>query len=359
MARRYQVIAMLAVLSACSPVTVLNALAPKAGITTTRDIAYAQGDRHGLDIYAPAGNGVHPVVVFIYGGGWKDGTKSEYRFVAAALAARGFLTVVPDYRLFPQVRFPAFLRDNAAAVAWTKANIARYGGDPGRIFLMGHSAGAYNVAMLTLDRQWLEADGVNPDRDIAGTIGLAGPYDFLPLNDPELEDIFAPAGDLRLSQPIAFARGGAPPMFLAAGTADQTVWPRNTEHLAAAIRGDGGSVEERLYPGVNHTKIIGAMAGALTWLAPSMKDVVGFLDRCNGLRTAALTATPSSVTDAGPVITADARHTAMAGEIPPSKPFNISHQQSPGWRPLSRHDGIGDGVSDDLRHAATDTAPSQ
>jgi acetyl esterase/lipase len=273
-------------LSACSPVTILNALAPKAGITETQNVRYAPGNRHELDIYAPSGEKPAPVVVFIYGGGWKDGNKAEYRFVAAALAARGFLTVVPDYRLFPQVRFPAFLQDNAAAVAWTKANIGRYGGEPNRIFLMGHSAGAYNVAMLTLDKQWLAAVGLDPDRDIAGTIGLAGPYDFLPLHDPELEDIFAPAGDLRLSQPITFARGNAPPMFLAAGTADTTVLPRNTEHLAAAIRRDGGVVEERLYPGVNHTKIIGAMSGVLHWLAPSMADVTAFLNRYAG-RTSA------------------------------------------------------------------------
>ncbi|HEX4367624.1 MAG TPA: alpha/beta hydrolase [Rhodopila sp.] len=286
MMRRLSGIAILAMLSACSPVTILNALAPKAGITETQNVRYAPGNRHELDIYAPSGEKPAPVVVFIYGGGWKDGNKAEYRFVAAALAARGFLTVVPDYRLFPQVRFPAFLQDNAAAVAWTKANIGRYGGEPNRIFLMGHSAGAYNVAMLTLDKQWLAAVGLDPDRDIAGTIGLAGPYDFLPLHDPELEDIFAPAGDLRLSQPITFARGNAPPMFLAAGTADTTVLPRNTEHLAAAIRRDGGVVEERLYPGVNHTKIIGAMSGVLHWLAPSMADVTAFLNRYVG-RTSA------------------------------------------------------------------------
>lgn len=286
MARWLVGVMIVSMLSACSPVAILNALAPKSGITETRDIRYADGDRDKLDVYAPtwaqAGKQGAPVVVFIYGGGWKDGAKANYRFVAAALAARGFLTVVPDYRLFPEVRFPVFLQDNAAAVAWTKANIGRFGGDPRRIFLMGHSAGAYNVAMLTLDKQWLAADGLDPDRDIAGTIGLAGPYDFLPLHDPELEDIFAPAGDLRRSQPITFARGDAPPMFLAAGTNDKTVLPRNTEHLAAAIRRDGGRVEERLYPGVNHTKIIGAMSGVVRWLAPSLADVTGFLNRSVG-----------------------------------------------------------------------------
>jgi acetyl esterase/lipase len=279
MLHRFPGFLMVSVLSACSPVGVLNALAPTSGITQARNVRYAEGDRRELDIYAPHSPRPAPVVVFIYGGGWKDGDKSLYRFVGAALAARGFLTVVPDYRLYPAVRFPVFLRDNATAVAWTKHHIAQYGGDPKRIFLMGHSAGAYNVAMLTLDRQWLRSDGLDPDRDILGAVGLAGPYDFLPLHDPELEDIFAPAGDLRLSQPITFVRGDAPPMLLAAGTADQTVLPRNTEHLAAAIRRDGGKIEERFYQGVNHTKIIGALAAALRWLAPSLADVTGFLDR--------------------------------------------------------------------------------
>jgi len=310
---------MLSMLSACSPVNVLNALAPRAGITETTDIRYAPGDLHELDIYAPQADRPAPVVVFIYGGGWKDGNKAEYRFVAAALAARGFLTVVPDYRLFPEVRFPAFLQDNAAAVAWTRANISRYGGDPHRIFLMGHSAGAYNVAMLTLDKQWLAADGLDPDRDIAGTIGLAGPYDFLPLHDPELDEIFAPAGDLRLSQPITFARGNAPPMFLAAGTADQTVLPRNTEHLAAAIRRNGGRVDERLYQGVNHVKIIGAMAGVLRWLAPSLTDVTAFLDQHIQPAVATSPVLPAT-TSAGPTEPGMADSGSPSPPLPPAIP---------------------------------------
>jgi acetyl esterase/lipase len=292
---------MLALLSACSPVSVLNAVAPRSGISVTHDVPYAPGDRHALDIYAPAngapaaagdlalsvqGGGLAagpskgwPVVVFIYGGGWKDGDKASYRFVAATLAARGYLTVVPDYRVFPAVRFPAFIQDAAAAVAWVHANIAQYGGDPRCIFLMGHSAGAHIVAMLTLDRQWLVADGVDPDRDVAGMVGLAGPYDFLPLHDPELDDIFAPAGDLRRTQPIAYARGNAPPMFLAAGTGDTTVLPRNTEHLAAAVRRDGGQVEEKLYPGIGHELILGSFAWSLRWFAPVLRDVTAFLER--------------------------------------------------------------------------------
>ncbi len=294
----------LSLLSGCSPGSVLNALSPRAGITEVRDIPYADGERHSLDVYSPTrdiprdvtdlpvaegaarAKGA-PVVVFIYGGGWKDGNKATYRFVGAALAARGYLTVVPDYRVFPAVRFPSFIQDVAAAVAWTRGNISRYGGDPHRIFLIGHSAGAHIAAMLTLDRQWLAAVGLDPDSDIAGMVGLAGPYDFLPLHDPQLEEIFAPAGDLRLTQPISFARGNAPAMFLASGTGDTTVLPRNTEHLAAAVRRDGGRVEERLYRGIGHALILGCLAWPLRWIAPVWPEVTGFLDRQTRLRAAA------------------------------------------------------------------------
>ena len=326
---------MLSLLSACSPAAVLNALAPRAGISVTRDVAYAGGERRTLDIYAPAGQfGGHqdggaaaehsappplegggwgegsvegglwrrsfswqgplpptpslkgrgrafgrpaPVIVLLYGGSWQSGSKATYRFVGAALAARGFVTVIPDYRVYPEVSFPGFIQDAAAAVGWTRSHIAAYGGDGRRIVLMGHSAGAQIAALLTLDRRWLAAVGLDADRDIAAMVGLAGPYDFLPLKDPVLQALFAPAGDLRQTQPITFARGDAPPLFLAAGTADTTVLPRNTERLAAAIQAAGGRVETRLYPGVGHAEIIGAVAGPLRWLAPVLNDVTGFL----------------------------------------------------------------------------------
>ncbi len=270
-------------LAACSPVAVLNALAPTEGVRVVSDVAYRPGERHGLDIYASEQANA-PVVVFLYGGGWQDGRKEKYRFVAAALAQQGVLTVIPDYRVYPDVRFPGFLFDAAEAVAWTKRNIARHGGDPNRLFVMGHSAGAHIAAMLTLDRQWLGRVGLDPDRDIAGMIGLAGPYDFLPLHDTELQAIFAPAGDLRLSQPISFARGDGPSMFLAAGMEDWIVLSGNTTRLADRIRDLGGRVEVHLYPNLGHAALIGAFSGALRWTAPVFQDVTAFL-RANNRST--------------------------------------------------------------------------
>ena len=263
-------------LSACSGAGVLNALAPTQGITIVPDVAYAPGPRHALDIYKPA-QSHPPVVVFVYGGGWRTGDRADYRFVGAALAARGFLTVVPDYREYPEVKYPGFVQDAAAAVAWTKAHAAQYGGDPDRLFLMGHSAGAHIVAMLTLDKAFLAAEGLDPDRDIAGMVGLAGPYDFLPLTDPVLGTIFAPAGDLTLTQPITYARPGAPPMLLLTGENDTTVLPRNSQRLAARVTALGGRAEVRVYPGIGHIMLVGALSRALSWLAPVLNDSVAFM----------------------------------------------------------------------------------
>lgn len=260
----------------CLPVRLLNALAPDRLVAGS--VAYAGGPRRSLDVYAPdldtrAGR---PVVVFLYGGRWDSGDKAMYRFVGGALAALGFVVVIPDYRVYPEVRYPDFLRDCAAAVAWTVANAGRFGAT-GAPFVMGHSAGAYNAAMLALDPRWLGEVGLSPRADLRGMVGLAGPYDFLPLDTAELVHIFAPGQPLRTTQPIAHVDGRNPPMLLLAGRRDTVVRPSNSLRLAARIRQAGGVVEQRLYPGIGHDEIIGAFAGPLRFLAPSLRDSASFM----------------------------------------------------------------------------------
>ncbi len=266
-------------LSACSPTAVLNALAPRDGIVTTSDIPYGDGPRHTLDIYAPReAAGPTPVVVFFYGGNWDSGTKAMYRFVGAALAARGVLTVIPDYRLYPQVRFPDFIYDAAGAIAWTRANAARFGGDPHRLFLMGHSAGAQIATLVALDALYLRSVDLSPRRDVCGVIGLAGPYDFLPLHDAELQVIFGPESERPRSQPINYVSPQAPPMLLLAGRDDDTVDPGNTLRLAARLRTVDASVQDELYSGVGHKALIAAFARPLGFLAPVREATVRFVE---------------------------------------------------------------------------------
>ena len=265
-------------------VDLLNRLSPRRGITIREGVAYGPGPRHRLDIYSPARTAAAapaPAVVFFYGGGWEEGDRGIYRFVGAALAARGILTLVPDYRLYPEVRFPAFMEDAAAAVAWARSFLTTLGGDPGRLFLMGHSAGAQIATLLALDPSYLRAAGMAAGR-LAGVIGLAGPYDFLPLRSPTLKAIFGPEAAWPVSQPITYASAAAAPMLLAAGTADRVVDPGNTERLAARLRAVGATVEMRLYRGLGHRVLIGGFASALAPWLPVRREALRFIAQGGG-----------------------------------------------------------------------------
>ena len=217
-----------------------------------------------------------PIVVFFYGGSWNSGARADYQFVGAALAAQGFVVVIPDYRLYPEVQYPEFLQDCAAAVAWTWRTAAQYGGDPQRIYLMGHSAGAYNAAMLALDPRWLDERGMRRNQ-LKGWIGLAGPYDFLPSNNPQVQPVFHhpyyPPG----AQPIEYTQSTLP-AFIGAASRDDLVNPqRNSAQLAQKLRAAGAPVTAKMYAGVNHLTLLGAWAWPLHWLAPVFDDVMNFL----------------------------------------------------------------------------------
>jgi acetyl esterase/lipase len=260
-------------LARCAPVDVLNATVPTAGLVVTRDIPYGDLPREKLDIYRPVEAAGLPVVVFIYGGSWRSGSKAMYPFVAATMARAGAIVVVPDYRLYPQVTYPAFLEDCARAVVWTNANRAAVGSD-GPLFLMGHSAGAYNAVMLGLDTTWLaDAGGASPP--LAGVIGLAGPYDFLPITDPEIMPVFP--DPTPSTQPITYAAAGRPPLLLLTGSDDTQVKPRNSAALASKLKSLGGPVQTMVYPGLGHIGLVTAIAPLFQWRAPVLRDVMDFI----------------------------------------------------------------------------------
>ncbi len=262
----------------CSTTTLVNVLVPN-DYRVFKDEAYGQGPRRKLDVYLPElATDQAPVIIFFHGGNWQSGDKEMYLFVAQAFAPKGFVVVIPNYRLYPEVRYPAFLQDGAAAVRWTVAHIAEKGGDPNRIYLMGHSAGAYIAAMLSLDPQWLGEVGIDPRRQIRAMVGLAGPYDFLPLDTPALKVIFGPEDQWPGTQPINHVDGNAPPMLLMAGRDDDVVDPGNTARLAARIRAKGGAVEEKYYSGIGHERLVGALAAPLHFLAPVLEDITRFID---------------------------------------------------------------------------------
>ena len=266
-------------LSACSPLQTFNAVLPKDGGARqiARDIAFGSQPRQALDLYAPIRSDAGPrprlpIIVFIYGGSWQSGDKNGYSFVGRALASRGFLVAIPNYRLVPQGRYPAFLQDNAAAVRWMIANAARHGGDPDRIVIVGHSAGAYNGSMLALDPRWLGGEW----RAVRGFVGLAGPYDFLPLDGPVTKAAFGQEPQLATTQPIQFASRDDPPTLLLHGAKDTTVFPRNSEKLRDRLTSAGVDARIRIYPELGHISILTAIARPFRGKAPVLDDVAQF-----------------------------------------------------------------------------------
>ena len=260
----------------CSPFALINGLAPAKTHRANRDLAYGPHPRHRLDLYRPSAGAAAPVAVFFYGGNWHTGNRGDYLFAGEALASRGIVAVVPDYRLYPEVRFPAFLEDCARAVAWTQANVAQFGGDPRRLVVVGHSAGAYNAAMLALDPAYLRAAGMAPGT-LRGLVGLAGPYDFLPLQSEISRAVFGFPDTPAATQPINFVTAAAPPTLLASGANDQTVDPRNSARLAAQLRRNGVPVREIVYPRLGHSTLIGALAVPLRAIARVLDDVARFI----------------------------------------------------------------------------------
>lgn len=273
LARRGIIAGLLGALAGCSPAALLNTTVSRKGYTLEADIPYGRDARQKLDLYQPdTPRADGKAVIFFYGGSWESGTKSDYLFVAQALAANGLTVIVPDYRIFPEVRFPAFVEDAAVATRWAADRVGTE-----KLFVMGHSAGAHSALMLAANTGYLTDVGVDRMK-LAGAIGLAGPYDFLPLKSRRLQDIFGGANN-PAAQPITFAQAPLPPVLLLHGEADRTVYPRNTVRLAAAWRAAGGSAEVKLYPEVDHIDIVAALSSFLRARAPTFDDTVTFIDR--------------------------------------------------------------------------------
>ena len=279
----FALIVLLGTVVACSPLTVINAVTSGSASDKELAISYGDDERNKLDIYRPRNSsGAAPVVVFFYGGSWNVGSRSDYAFVGEALAERGIVAVLADYRLYPQVRYPDFVADSARAVAWTLKEIQRHGGDPKRVFVMGHSAGAYNAAMVSIDGRWLASAGAST-ANLRGFIGLAGPYDFIPINDKEVRPVFFYPDTPPASQPINHVTAAAPPTLLIASHADKLVDPvRNTGGLANRLRSAGVAVDEVYFDNTSHASLIGAIAWPLRGIAPVLDTVVKFVKSDGG-----------------------------------------------------------------------------
>jgi acetyl esterase/lipase len=281
-----------------------------------RDVAYGADPQQRLDVYVPSQVLVEPrpLVVFWHGGRWTFGDKADYRFVGAALAGLGYVAVLPNYRHYPAVKMPGFMDDAALAGLWAAAHSEEYGADADRLYLMGHSSGAHMAALVTLDPRYF-ADAGRPVPRIAGIIGLSGPYDFLPLQEADLQDMFGPPPNYPNSQPIDFVHAGAPPMLLVHGLRDDTVAPKNSINLAAALRANGVPVTLKVYPNLGHADTVAALSLPARGRAPTVADIEGFVDRFpdHGAHSPASSARPTGRS-------ANSERASAATALPASRP---------------------------------------
>jgi acetyl esterase/lipase len=262
----------------CSSAVFLFANAPTAFGSFDRrsDLAYGEDPRQRLDVYAPRNAAKRPIVIFWYGGTWVKGSKANYRFVGAALAERGFVAVLPDYRLYPAVTFPAFCEDGAHALAWVEAHAQEFGGDPHRVVLMGHSAGAHMAAFIAFNHAFDEKAGAD-SKSIVGLVGLSGPYALVPDTD-ELHAIFpAPYTDADW-QPVRFVDAHSPPTLLLHGLADQEVYPKHTIELNEALLRNHVRVQMKLYPHGRHADTLAPFALLARHRSPAYEDSVAFIE---------------------------------------------------------------------------------
>lgn len=262
--------------AACAPRQVAESLLLGNHYELLKDRPYGPGPHERLDVYRPRGkSSAGPVVVFLYGGRWQHGSKEEYRLLGDALTNEGVVGVVPDLRRYPDVRFPAWVEDAARAVRWVRDSIQAYGGDPGRIFVMGHSSGAHTATLLALDHHYLENAGVSP-LAVQGFIGLAGPV-ATTWTDSDVQALMGPREKWPLTYPMEQVGGSAPPLLLLHGERDRLVSPANSTRLAARIRASEGCAPVILYQGLDHIGIILAFVLPRFGIAPVLDDVMAFV----------------------------------------------------------------------------------
>jgi len=255
----------------------LSAVFAHRSNSVERNIAYGNHPRQCFDIYRPKPEADETmVIIFLHGGGWDSGEKEMYGFVGASLATSGFTTIIPNYRLFPDVAYPELMTDAALAYSWAHQMFVGSGRSKSRLFVMGHSSGAHMGALLTYDAEYLTSiatDTHPPD----GFIGLSGPYGFDPTTHKRSKDIFAKVQQAEKVQPIHQVRPGAPPALLMHGKKDKTVLMLNAIRMAEALNDVGSTAQAIEYANVGHTDLVLTLSKPFQHRAPVRDTITQFM----------------------------------------------------------------------------------
>ncbi|WP_425147390.1 alpha/beta hydrolase [Deinococcus sp.] len=265
----------LAVFAACSPLVAINAVVSTSNLSVTPNLPYGPDVRNLLDVYQPASASRAPVVLFIHGGSWDSGSKDDYKFVGESFAREGYLVAIMNYRLAPKNPYPAYIQDAAQALKWLRGHAAEYGGNPDDLFVMGHSAGAFNAVEVVDNARWLSEAGV-PISAVHGVIGVAGPYSY-DYRGMGTASAFPAGSDPADVMPANHVRADAPPHLLLVAANDQVVYPQNGERMKAALEARKIPLTFTVLPNLDHYTIVGSLARSLTFLGKTRQEVLDFL----------------------------------------------------------------------------------
>ncbi|GGJ26501.1 alpha/beta hydrolase [Deinococcus roseus] len=251
----------------------INTFTITRDLTIQRDLPYGENPRQKLDVYLPRHKGSHPVLVFVHGGTWQKYKKEDFKFIGESFARADYVTVVINYRLYPEVQYPAFLQDTAKALRWVRDHVREHSGDPDRIFVMGHSAGGYNAAMTLTDPGFLQAEGLKAT-DFKGMIGIAGIYDI-----PPLDGVFPEDASRKEVMPVYRVSGPLPPFLLISAGNDDLVMPENATRLARALQDNGTPVETATIPGLGHTDILATLVRRIAGNFQVREQILEFMEK--------------------------------------------------------------------------------
>ena len=249
----------------------------KPKVVESLNLAYGEHKDQVLDLVNLENSRDCPVILFFHGGSWRWGQKDYHREIGKQFAKSGIIFATANYRLYPEVRFPAFPRDASLAVKWLRENVAKHGGDPSRIFLMGHSAGAHSMALVGLDESYLKEVGGDFSW-IRGVIGMSCPYYFDPNKEFLYREIFNVGRDHEEFMPLCLVDGGNEPPFLVMhGFFDPLVAVEGAEKFINKMRAAGGKVTRRIYSSHGHFSLVRRTTSWHIWPNPLLKDVVEFV----------------------------------------------------------------------------------